>query len=273
MSFVSLKIFCMTLKHYSVLQKLPKSIIPFGLGDHTYPKGWLSEKNGDNILSLNKFYGETTGMYWIWKNYLDKFKKDDWIGFCQYRRFWLNDLYIKKQNFTFKSLYSNLLSTDTFLKQEIETYLVQQTFFTNHDLLDQFETLYGKNIINECAKLVFDKDKEDFRNFLNGNRFSICNMFITKPRIFEQYCEEMFNWIEKCYEYCNKKKLLKGKNMRLPVFMVERFTSFWFEKYTKVDYLSFARLGDFFLSDNINKIINPLKLPFSFKMYPTLHRY
>ena len=98
-------------------------------------------------------------------------------------------------------------------------------------------------------------------------------MFITKPRIFEQYCEEMFNWIEKCYEYCNKKKLLKGKNMRLPVFMVERFTSFWFEKYTKVSYLSFARLGNFFLSNKINKLINPLKLPFSFKMYPTIHRY
>lgn len=263
----------MTLKHYSVLQKLPKSIIPFGLGDHVYPKDWLSEKNGDNILSLNKFYGETTGMYWIWKNYLDKFKTDDWIGFCQYRRFWLNDLYIKKQNFTFKSLYSNLLSSDTLLKRETETYLVQPTFFTNHDLLNQFEILYGKNIINECAKLVLDKDKEDFRIFLSGNKFSICNMFITKPRIFKQYCEEMFNWIEKCYEYCDKKKLLKGKNMRLPVFMVERFTSFWFEKYTKVDYLSFARLGDFFLSNNINKIINPLKLPFSFKMYPTIHRY
>jgi len=24
---------------------------------------------------------------------------------------------------------------------------------------------------------------------------------------------------------------------------------------------------------NINKLINPLKLPFTFKMYPTIHRY
>ena len=263
----------MTLKHYSVLQKLPKSIIPFGLGDQTYPGGWLNEKNGDNILGLNKFYGETTGIYWIWKNYLDNFKINDWIGFCQYRRLWLNDIYTKKQTFTFDNLYSNLLSSEAVLKPETETYLVQPTFFTNHDLFDQFETLYGKNTINECAKLVLDKDKEDFRNFLKGNKFSICNMFITKPRIFKQYCEEMFNWIEKCYDYCNNQNLLKGKNMRLPVFMVERFTSFWFEKYSKVNYLSFARLGNFFLSNEINKIINPLKIPFSFRMYPTIHRY
>ena len=48
--------------------------------------------------------------------------------------------------------------------------------------------------------------------------------------------------------------------MRLPVFMVERFTSFWFEKHTDVKYLSFARLGNFFLSEKINKLINPLRI-------------
>ena len=270
---MNLKIFCMTIKHLSVLQKLPKSIIPFGLGNHIYPENWLNEKNGQNILGLNKFYGETTGMYWIWKNYLDKFKDDDWIGFCQYRRLWLNDTYVKKQTFTLDSLYSKLLSSDSNFKSSTETYLIQPTIFTNQNLLDQFNTLYGKNTINECAKLVEEKDKEDFQEFLNGNKFSICNMFITKPRIYRQYCEEMFNWIEKCYDYCNNQNLLKGKNMRLPVFMVERFTSFWFEKYTKVNYLSFARLGNFFLSNEINKIINPLKIPFSFRMYPTIHRY
>jgi hypothetical protein len=55
--------------------------------------------------------------------------------------------------------------------------------------------------------------------------------------------------------------------------MVERFTSFWFEKYTKANYLSFARLGDFYLSNRLNKFINPLKLPLTFRMYPTIHKY
>ena len=98
-------------------------------------------------------------------------------------------------------------------------------------------------------------------------------MFITKPDIFISYCEDMFHWIEKCFNYCNKKNLLKGNNNRLPIFMVERFTSFWFEKHTNVKYLSFARLGNFFLSEKTNKIINPLKIPLTFRMYPTIHRY
>ena len=83
----------------------------------------------------------------------------------------------------------------------------------------------------------------------------------------------MFYFINQCYNYCLKENLLINKNLRLPIFMVERFTSFWFEKYSKNNYLSFARIGKFFLSDNINKLINPLKLPFTFKMYPTIHRY
>ena len=29
----------------------------------------------------------------------------------------------------------------------------------------------------------------------------------------------------------------------------------------------------FFLSEKVNKFVNPLKLPFSFRMYPTVHRY
>ncbi len=263
----------MTIKDFKVLDKLPSTIIPFGLGDRSYPSHWMNEKGGKTIMNLNKFYGETTGMYWLWKNYFEKTNDDEWIGFCQYRRLWLNGLYNKKHQLHSKSLYTNLLKSNKDMKNSCDAFLLQPTIFSNQNLIEQFDTLYGKKIIIECANLLDDKDKDDFKSFLEGNKFSICNMFITKPRIFSQYCEEMFNWIEKCFNYCNKHNLLIGENMRLPVFMVERYTSFWFEKYTKVNYLSFARLGNFFLSDKINRIINPLKLPFTFKMYPTIHRY
>lgn len=263
----------MTVKHLNVLEKLPSYIIPFGLGANQYPSNWLNENTGDNILHLNKFYGEATGIYWIWKNYLNKVSEDDWIGFCQYRRLWLNNLFSFKQKKNLSSLYSNLLSIKNNIFSTSSSILLQPTVMKNQTVLGQFGSLYGENIINKCAEFVKDEDKEDFKKYLKGNKFSICNMFITKPKIFNLYCLDMFKWIDKCYDYCNKNKMLNNKNMRLPVFMVERFTSFWFEKYSKVNYLSFARLGNFFLSERINKIINPLKLPFTFRMYPTIHRY
>lgn len=269
---MNLKIFCMSLKYYSVLDNLPSNIIPFGLGEFYYPNNWLTEKKGKNIIHLNKYYGETTGIYWIWKNYLKNFDKDDWIGFCQYRRLWLNGLFETKQKKSFNSLYSKLLSSNNNLFTTSDTLLLQPTKMEDQNLEQQFEKLYGENILQECVEFVCEKNRADFKKYLKGNKMSICNMFITKTKFFELYCVDMFKWIDKCFEYCKTKSMLKN-NLRLPVFMIERFTSFWFEKYTKVNYLSFARLGNFFLSNKVNKFINPLKLPFTFRMYPTIHRY
>lgn len=270
---MNLKIFCMSINHYDVLEKLPANIVPFGLGDNLFPGNWMNEKKGDNISDLNKFFGEATGIYWIWKNYLNNFNENDRIGFCQYRRLWLNKLINNKQKNNFSSLFSNLIKSDNSIFLSSDTILIQPTIFTNNNLLGQFEEIYARNALTDCISFVKDEDRNDFKNFLNGNKMSICNMFITKPSIFKMYCADMFNFIHKCYGYCQKEKLLINKNIRLPVFMVERFTSFWFEKYSKVNYLSFARLGNFFLSDKVNKLLNPLKLPFTFRMYPTIHKY
>ena len=45
------------------------------------------DNTGNNISFKNPNYGEYSFHYWIWKNYLHELK-DNWIGFCQYRRFW-----------------------------------------------------------------------------------------------------------------------------------------------------------------------------------------
>ena len=36
-----------------------------------------------------KYYSELTFHYWFWKNKLKSYRNNDWIGFCQKRRFWL----------------------------------------------------------------------------------------------------------------------------------------------------------------------------------------
>lgn len=270
---MKVNIYCMTIKHYRLIDKLPKNIIPFGLGKNNFPSNWLNEKEGDSIIDLNKFFGEATGIYWIWKNLMNNYDKKSLIGFCQYRRLWLNGLFDKKQKNNLSSLYSNLLRNNNELLNSSESILLQPTVFKNINLIQDFDNLYGKNILEDCSNLINEKDRYEFKQFLKGNKFSICNMFITKPEIFDQYCNEMFDWINKCFIYCKNKNLLNNNNMRLPIFMVERFTAFWFQKYSKCNYLSFARLGNLILSNSLNKLINPLKIPGTFRMYPTIHRY
>lgn len=44
----------------------------------------LRDDTGDNISSENEYYGELTGLYWVWKNV--DIADDDIIGFCHYNK-------------------------------------------------------------------------------------------------------------------------------------------------------------------------------------------
>ena len=61
--------------------------IPVGLGQNKFSEEWLTDNKGENISTKNPFYAEYSFHYWLWKNYLDKIDQN-WIGFCQYRKFW-----------------------------------------------------------------------------------------------------------------------------------------------------------------------------------------
>lgn len=270
---MNLQIYCASIKYYSLLDKLPKNIIPLGLGNNFFPNHWLNDSRGENISKLNKYFGEATGIYWVWKNLSQNFSDNDWIGFCQYRRFWLNNLFSTKQKKTFKSLNSQLLKNNNEIFLKSDSVMIQPIIFKEDTIKSQFIKNYGDKILDDCVELLNFKDRNDFKIYLENNSLSICNMFITKPEFFFRYCDDMFKWIFECYDYLNNKNLLDDNKVRLPIFLVERYTSFWFHKYTKVNYLSFARIGEFFLSNKINKFINPIKLPFTFRMYPTFHKY
>ena len=142
------------------------------------------------------------------------------------------------------------------------------------ELKEQFEKVHGKhNIINECLKLLDIKNKNKFEEYLNQKKISQLNMFITNKYFFNKYCEEIFPWLEKCLKFFLEEKLCNDYNIRLPAFLAERFTSYWFYTNTKVNYLSYGRIGGFMLSNKINSFFNPAKLPFTFRMYPTIHDY
>ena len=85
-----MKIYCITI-HDNHLEKIKKlGYVPVGLGENISSKGFISDHTNNNISEKNRFYGEYTFHYWLWKN---KILKDfnNWVGFCQYRKFWLKD--------------------------------------------------------------------------------------------------------------------------------------------------------------------------------------
>ena len=67
----NLKIYCISMSN-SHLDKIKKlNYIPVGLGDGKFDKEWLRDNTLENISYKNKWYGENTFYYWLWKNNLN----------------------------------------------------------------------------------------------------------------------------------------------------------------------------------------------------------
>ena len=83
----NLSMFCLSMesKHLNIIKEF--GYLPVGLGKENFSEDWFVDNKGKNISEKNKYYGEYTFHYWLWKNYLDKIE-EGWIGFCQYRKFW-----------------------------------------------------------------------------------------------------------------------------------------------------------------------------------------
>ena len=49
--------------------------------------GYAGDDTGDNISEKNCYYGELTGVYWVWKNV----HTTDYVGICHYRRYFCTE--------------------------------------------------------------------------------------------------------------------------------------------------------------------------------------
>ena len=264
-----LKIYCFTSNYFFLLDKLPSNIFPVGLGSVKYPENWLDEKNGKNIYDLNKYFAEMTGIYWVFKNELEKFSENDWIGFCHYRRLWLNDLYYPTHNIK-SNIYTKLLYEPSTPMKNFESILLQPTKLKNENIYDHFKNNHGEKLILSSFNFLEKEMSYQFKEYLKKREFSLCNMFITKPKFFFDYANFVFPFLNKLLDYCLKNNLCVGKNIKLPAYFLERFTSFWFHQYTKVGYLSYKELSKFQMSNITNKFFNSLKIPNSFNQCPTI---
>ena len=91
--------FCITSKNYSFLNNLHIDVILSGAinKDLTkFPTNWFKDSSGENISEKNINFGTLSSHYWFWKNKCPLMKKDDWIAFNHYRRFWVKENSLKE---------------------------------------------------------------------------------------------------------------------------------------------------------------------------------
>ena len=159
----NLLIYCLSLNNEDFDKIKSLNYIPVGLGDNEFNSKWTRDNVGENISYKNKHYGEYTFHYWFWKNELPKIDKGTWVGFCAYRRFWVNNFnkseIINKTDFLNKvpsewndnevilgqNIYMNGWSKMKIIKHGLKSFLLKPKYFLkkNQNLKLHFDSFHG----------------------------------------------------------------------------------------------------------------------------------
>lgn len=248
-------IFCVTNKELNYLEELPIKLV--GVGRKKFSKKYLTCLKGENIQKKEKNYSELTFHYWFWRNKLKFFDSKTWIGFCQKRRFWMKS---GKKISSFKELKKNIIVNSPsqwknfdsiickpirvdqtkkmkLIKRGWKNLIKDPSIFFNENKRSiklHFDMHHGYGILEESIKLMNNRDKDEFKIFVNKNKkFNPHIMFISKKKILNQWFKDLFDWLFKCEKIFGLSNLKGYDQERLYAYLAERYLSFWFRKYTK----------------------------------------
>ena len=147
--------------------------------------GYRGDDSGENISRLNPYLNEITALYWLWKH-----TRQNFIGFVHYRRFFTAD-------------------GENFLTTDAATELLRENDIIVSDCKFGYIALYDWKIMLSGRKLA-EKVIATIRKYIAArqpeylaaydrvtNSFGVfCyEIFITRRKIFEAYCEWLFSFI------------------------------------------------------------------------------
>ena len=166
----------------------------------------VSDGIKDEISRKNKMYCELTAQYWAWKH-VDA----DYYGFFHYRRYFTFKK-VKKGSIVLQrsvdkiddSLKVTENLNEEYMRSFIEKYDVIAPRPINLVVTNGQQYGMGNNQFGEDLKNCIDIICEDFpemakfaKHYMRMRHGHMCNMFIMKKEIFQDYCTWLFHILEK----------------------------------------------------------------------------
>ncbi len=248
-----IEIYCVTNVKLKHLEQLNLNLA--AVGNKKFSERYISSLQGKNIQTKEKNYSELTFHYWFWKNQLNSCNDNDWIGFCQKRRFWLSskDVNLNENisNILLKKIpnewekYESVLCEPVqlgtkltkLLKRGWRNVLEKPSLLFNHHFISiklQFDLHHGYGVLDKAINEMNDKDKFDFLEFVEKKTtYNPHIMFISKKKILSKFFKDQFEWLFKCEKVFGLENLRDYDQTRLYAFLAERYVPFWFKKYSK----------------------------------------
>lgn len=209
-------------------------ILSVGKNTELYGNDIIRDDDGINCSEINNFYSELSGYYWIWKNYSIK----DYIGFCQYRRYF--------------DFMDNIPNVDEIFK-EYDIILPSKENF-GCSIYNQYKQCHNIDDLNEIMDIVKNKDIS-VDVLLSDNSMYCFNMFIMKKELFYEYCDFVFGI---CQEYLRRHNIQNMEDIKN--MMDENKGKYYKGSYPSNDFRYQCRIGGFLAERLLNIWIRHKKL-------------
>ena len=167
------------------------------------------DHDGDNIDSLNPWYSELTGMYYLWKHC-----NDDIVGLEHYRRYFTNDNGTLLSDFEIRGI---LKKNDVIMfRSELKQNAMEHMTMTGK----RNELALGLAVV----QVNFGKDMANYfkTNFI-GDHIYLGNMFICRKGLANMFFDFIFNGVLKDFD-----EIHKFKRPRIDGYICEYFMEPWF---------------------------------------------
>lgn len=207
--------------------------------------GYQRDDEGENISLKRPHFSELTALYWAWKNL-----KVDYLGLCQYRRYFAYSEFESEQQGTQKDILSredfeNILQTYEIILPTWRSFgklTVLQQYTDCHHVEDLKKT---RNIISQlCPEYIMA-----FDNVMQMHGIHTCNMFVTRKSTADEYCAWLFPILfelERQVDFSDYDEY----QQRVCGYMAERLFNVWlFKRDLKIYSTSIVLLGQSYWDD------------------------
>lgn len=145
---------------------------------------------GENISERNNLYNELTGLYWIWKNC-----KEDVVGICHYRRFFINgwgkaiNLFAgKNEGYIGKNYIRNELN-----KYDAIVHNLSMAFPSVEKQYCKYNDQRCFSCLKEVIAEMYPDYMDAFECIMHGTKIHFLNMIIARRELVTRYAKWLFD--------------------------------------------------------------------------------
>lgn len=152
--------------------------------------GYQGDNTGNNISSMNPYFCELTGLYWMWKNL-----KADYLGLVHYRRHFF--LRKKKGGNKEEDKWVSVLNSDEVQKlcKQYDVIVPAKRNYVIESLESHYAHTHYKEHLEKTREIIanqYPQYLESYDKVLKQKNGYMFNMFIMRSDMVGEYCEFLF---------------------------------------------------------------------------------